>query len=181
MSKMKKISLTVLVILMTAVLAYAIESPKEMKDLKTEFLCELKADLVLPPQLVGQGPHGTRMIVNISGGTIEGPKLNGKLLPGADYVLIRPDGATQLDVRGEILTHDGKLIYMQYRGISVLTPATNHRLSMGEPLEQLEYQYHMVPIFETGAEEYRWLNKVVAVGVGMQAKNFMSYKIYVIR
>lgn len=181
MSKMKKILLAGLVILMTAVLAYALESPQEMKDLKTEFLCELKADLVLPPQMIGQGPHGTRLIVNISSGTVKGPKLNGQFFPGPDYVLIRPDGATQMDVRGEILTHDNKRIYVHYRGISVLTPACNHRLSMGEPLEELEYCYHMIPTFETGAEEYSWLNKVFAVGVGTQAKNFMSYKIYVIR
>lgn len=41
--------------------------------IKTEFLCELSADLEQPLEL-GATPHGTRTIVYAKGGTFEGPR-----------------------------------------------------------------------------------------------------------
>ena len=151
-------------------------------DVKTEFLCELKVYLVIPPLMVGQGPHGTRMIYHVTGGTVKGPKLNGEVLPGpADWLLVRPDGAMQLDVRATIRTDDGQLIYAYYRGIILIAPEVMQRIQKGESVDSSEYYFRTTPIFETGAEKYRWLNQVISVGVGTIGQNFVSYKIYVIR
>jgi hypothetical protein len=44
-------------------------------------------------QKLGQTPYGERRIINILGGTVEGPKLKGKILPGgADWQIVRADG-----------------------------------------------------------------------------------------
>jgi hypothetical protein len=182
MTKISKIiGLTALIILLAAISTYAQEAQK-IRDLKTEFLCELKAYLVKPYQMVGQGPHGTRMIAHTSGGTVKGPKLSGEVLPGpADWLLVRPDGAAQLDVRVTIRTDDGQLIYVQYRGISLIAPEVRQRIYKGESIDPSEYYFRTTPIFETGAEKYRWLNQVISVGVGTLGQNFVSYKIYVIR
>ncbi len=182
MTKISKIiALTALIILLAAISTYAQEAQK-IRDLKTEFLCELKAPLVLPPTVVGQGPLGTRLIYYITGGTIKGPKLSGEVLPGpADWLLVRPDGAAQLDVRVTIRTDDGQLIYVQYRGISLIAPEVRQRISKGESIDPSEYYFRTTPIFETGAEKYRWLNQVISVGVGTLGQNFVSYNIYVIR
>ena len=88
-----------------------------MDTLKTEFLCELSADLEAPQQ-IGTTPRGTRHIIYVKGGAFEGPKLKGMVLPGGgDWLLVRPDDASELDVRGTLQTDDGHLIYVQYRGI----------------------------------------------------------------
>ena len=59
-----------------------------MLDLKCEYLCDLNADLEEPID-VGSTPHGVRRIFNVKGGSIEGPKISGKVLPpGADWVII---------------------------------------------------------------------------------------------
>ncbi len=72
-----------------------------MADLKTELLCEVSVDLE-PPQDVGNTPHGVRRIYYVKGGTLEGPKLKGEVLPGGgDWLLLRPDGAGELDVPHE--------------------------------------------------------------------------------
>ena len=61
-----------------------------MDTLRTEFLCELSADLEAPQQ-IGATPHGTRRIIYVKGGAFEGPKLKGKVLPGGgDWLLVRP-------------------------------------------------------------------------------------------
>ncbi|MQA91781.1 MAG: DUF3237 family protein [Gemmatimonas sp.] len=53
-----------------------------------------------PALVVGSTPVGTRSIVNVTGGSFEGPGLRGVVLPGgADWLVGRPDGVTQLDVR----------------------------------------------------------------------------------
>jgi hypothetical protein len=62
---------------------------------------------------IGKGGWGTRCIVPIQGGTVEGPKIKATAKSfGADWVLIRPDNAFEVDVRLVLETDDGALIYM---------------------------------------------------------------------
>jgi hypothetical protein len=152
-----------------------------MDTLRTEFLCDLTADLDTP-QRVGATPHGTRVIVYVKGGVVEGPNLKGKLLPGGgDWLLIRPDGASQLDVRGTMETDDGHLIYVQYRGIITAPPLIWQRLLQGErDINPSLYYFRIAPTFETGSEKYGWLNRLVSVGVGRRTPTGVSYRIYAI-
>jgi hypothetical protein len=61
------------------------------------------------PQRFGATPHGTRVIVYAKGGRVDGPNIKGKVLPGGgDWLIIRPDSASELDVRGTIQTVDGR-------------------------------------------------------------------------
>ena len=103
-----------------------------MDTLRTDFLCELTADLETP-QRIGATPHGTRVVVYVKGGLVEGPNLRGKVPPGGgDWLLFRPDGASELNVRATIETDDGHLIYVQSRGIMHAPPAIWQRLLQGE-------------------------------------------------
>jgi Protein of unknown function (DUF3237) len=50
-----------------------------------DLLLEVRATLEAPI-MVGAAPEGTRRVVPISGGTFEGPRLRGTVLPGgADW------------------------------------------------------------------------------------------------
>src|SRR3989454_914456 len=55
--------------------------------------------VVVPPaQKLGAVPHGTRDIVPIASGTIEGPRLRGKVLPGGgDWPLLRAEALVELE------------------------------------------------------------------------------------
>ena len=66
---------------------------------QTELLFELQMDLDQEAaQRVGATSRGTRLIGYIKGGTFEGPKLKGDVLPGGgDWLLIRPDGVREPD------------------------------------------------------------------------------------
>ena len=55
------------------------------------------------------------------------------------------------------------------------------RINKGESVDRSEYYFRTTPIFETGAEKYKWLNQVIAVGIGTIGKDYVSYDIYVIR
>lgn len=137
-----------------------------MSDLKTEFLFTMSADLA-EAQDVGATPQGNRRIYYVTGGTFEGPKLKGEVLPGGgDWALVRPDGAVQLDVRATLRTGDGELIYTTYRGII-----------RGAP-DSPDFYFRTAPMYETASEKYGWLNHIVAVGVGKLTPMGVSYSVY---
>src|SRR5260221_247149 len=105
--------------------------------------------VVPPPQKLGAVPHGSRVIAPITGGTFEGPRLRGKVLPGGgDWLLLRPDGVLELDLRITLETDDHALIYMTFQGL------------------RHDPYFRTLPRFETSAEPYAFLNRIVSVGVG---------------
>lgn len=103
------------------------------------------------PMDLGQVPAGRRRIVPILDGTVEGPEIKGRVLPGgADWQIVREDGFTELDARYTIETSEGQLIYVQNRGIR-------------DP--SLVY-FRSVPWFETSAPGLQWLTRSIFVGSG---------------
>ncbi|MFO7965342.1 MAG: DUF3237 domain-containing protein [Desulfobacterales bacterium] len=149
-----------------------------MTELNFEFLCECTGELE-DPQAVGPTPKGIRMIYPVKGGSISGPELNGTLLPfGADWLLMRPDGACEIDVRITIKTHDDAFIHVWYRGILLVSPEVMARVQAGEEVDPSEYYFRTTPVFETGSEKYGWLNRIVCVGIGKIAVSKVVYRIY---
>src|SRR4030042_7131699 len=137
-----------------------------MAELRTELLYEVSVDLE-PPQNVGATPHGNRQIFYVKGGTFEGPKLKGKVLPGGgDWFMFRPDGAGELDVRATVRTDDGHLIYTYYHGILDAPPEVLQRVAAGEPVDPSEYYFRTAPCFETASEKYGWVKPTRAGGGG---------------
>jgi hypothetical protein len=71
-----------------------------------------------PTQNVGEGPRGTRLTFPMVGGSFEGDRLRGKVLPwGRDWILKRPDGVPELALRITLETDDCALIHMTFEGI----------------------------------------------------------------
>ena len=84
-----------------------------------EYLFTFTATLV-PLHLIASGPQGTRVLIGVTDGTFEGPKLRGTLvLPAGEWATVRPDGSAKADVRLTPKTDDGALILMTYHGIGL--------------------------------------------------------------
>lgn len=136
----------------------------EINSLPVEFLFHLHATLDAPVVVPG-GPHGTRVIVGINGGTVKGPKVNGTVAHlGADWLTLRADGTAQLDVRALVTTDDGVPIHMHYLG--VMAPSADGPRIITAPL------------FEVGDERYTWLNGVQAIAIGSTGTNSVDYDVY---
>jgi hypothetical protein len=149
-----------------------------MQQLRTEFLCTLTARIASPRE-IGETPRGNRRFFAVIGGTVEGPRLRGEVLPdGGDWLLIRPDGVLELDVRGTMRTDDGALIYIRNTGLRRATPEVGARLARGEPVDPAEYYYRVAPVFDTAAPRYAWLNSILAVGVGERLPDGVRYSIF---
>ena len=136
-----------------------------------EFAFELFAE-VADPIVVGEMPNGTRRIIDILGGTFEGPSVKGRLVPGgADWQIVREDGFTELDTRYMLETDTGHLIYVTNIGIRHAAPEVMARLNAGEEVEQSEIYFRAIPEFETAAPELEWLMRSIFVSTGERYPN----------
>ena len=66
------------------------------------------------PRDIGTTPRGTRRYYPAIGGSFEGPRLRGEVLPdGGNRLLIRPDGVLKQEVRITLKTDDDAFIYVR--------------------------------------------------------------------
>jgi hypothetical protein len=142
------------------------------------FAFELRA-VVGAPVEIGQVPHGRRRIVPILGGTVQGPMLRAKVVPGgADWQLIQPDGFSELDTRYTLETDRGELVYVQNAGIRHAAPEVMQKLLAGEIVDPKLVYFRTVPKFETSVPELQWLARSVFVGIGERFPNEVVVRFY---
>jgi hypothetical protein len=117
--------------------------------------------------------------VLVSGGTFEGERLRGIVLPhgGSDWILQRTDDSFQLDVRMMLQTDDGALIGMSYRGVRHASAEVGARLAR-EKVDRSEYYLRTTPFFETADKRYAWINHVIAVGMGDRRTDGVVYDVF---
>lgn len=116
---------------------------------------------------VEPGPQGNRLIMGAGEGSVEGPALRGRVVPGpgSEWATVRPDGSLKSDVRLLLESHDGARILMTYNGIGV-------------PDDTGAMQIRTAPYFETGDPRYAWLHNVQAVGLGGPGGRGVEYDVY---
>lgn len=150
----------------------------DFPDLSSELLFEMTLQ-VAPATAVGATPSGKRFIAYVTGGTFEGPRLKGRVLPGGgDWVIQRPDHVFQLDVRITLETDDGAMIYSTYRGARHGSREVMRRIASGQSVQADEYYFRTTPYFETGSEKYGWLGGIVSVGIGQDRPGGVTYRVY---
>ena len=130
------------------------QAPKDTPQL--EFAMQLRVTLG-EVYTVGDTPHGRRIVIPITGGTFEGPRLKGKILSGgADYQLAKADGSrTELEAIYSIQAEDGTYIHVRNRGI-----IAGGKNAEGQPT----FYFRAAPQFEAPADgPHAWLNNALFV------------------
>ena len=149
-----------------------------MAELCTAHLLTLKL-AVTGTQPIGETPSGNRRVGLVAGGTFDGPRLRGTVLPGgADWIIGRPDGVTTLDVRIVLQTDDGAAIGLTYRGLRHGPAAVMEKVNGGQFVDPLEYYFRTAVNFETAAPRYAWLNRVIGIGTGSRPPEGPVYEIF---
>jgi hypothetical protein len=153
---------------------------KAVGEFKVEHLFDMVVDL--NPRLdIGAGPLGQRVVFGAAGGSFEGPELRGEVLAGGgDWALFRSDGAMMLDARLTLRTHDAALVHMAYGGRWIIPPES--RADVADPIRRSQidparYYFRTNPLFETGANQYVWLNDIVCIGSGYLIEGGVAYRI----
>ena len=99
--------------------------------LGTQPIFQIYAELAATINL-GRTPYGERRIIDILGGTVSGTNLNGRILPGgADWQIIRSDGAADIQARYTIETDTGARILVSSEGLRHGPPAVLEKLARG--------------------------------------------------
>jgi hypothetical protein len=121
--------------------------------------------LTVPPAMVAGAPQGTRGIINVTGGTFEGPRLKGVVAPpGGDWFTVRPNGSLKLDVRALLVTDDGANILLTYTGVAV-------RTDDGMVIRA-------AVLFEAPEGPHAWLNDIQCVAFGQLIEGGVTYEVY---
>jgi Protein of unknown function (DUF3237) len=131
-----------------------------------EFVFEARVE-VSAGQELGAGPRGLRRIVPITGGTFEGPRLSGVIMPGgSDWQVIRPDGVAELEARYTLRVADGTLISVVNRALRHGPPEVMARLRRGETVDPESYYLRTTPTFVAPEGPHDWLCRSIFVGTG---------------
>jgi hypothetical protein len=142
---------------------------------------QIRADLAAITDL-GRTPYGQRRIIDILGGTVKGDRLNGRVLPGgADWQIIRNDGAADIQARYTIQTETGARILVSSNGLRHGPPEVLERLTRGVDVEPSLYYFRTVMRFETSDPSVDWLNRILALARGQREARAVKLDVYEIR
>jgi hypothetical protein len=146
---------------------------------KLEFFCELKVKLI-PALSVGETARGTRRIIPIIGGTVEGPGIKGEIFNGgADWQVVRKDGVAELEAHYQFKTDDGSIVYVKNIGVRVATPDVAARIARGEKVDASQYYFRAIPKLETSlSSKYAWINDTIFVCTGERMPDAVKIRIY---
>ena len=152
---------------------------KTISAIETEHVFDYEA-LLKPPVVIGAGPFGTRLFYEVREGTVSGPKVNGTVLTGGgDWALVASDGWTRLDVRGQVRTDDGALLYITYKGVIEPSNAMREAVMSGGETGFDDQYFRIAPEIETGDERYAWLTLSTFVGRGRICRGpGVAYEVY---
>lgn len=136
--------------------------------------------MLRPPLAVGDGPFGTRMFFEAVSGEVEGPRIRGKFVGGGgDWLLAGADGFGRLDVRAQVETEDGALLYVQYYGLLEMNEKFQVAMGSAQETDFGDQYFRIAPRFETGDARYAWLNQSVFVGEGRLYPGFgVEYRVF---
>ena len=130
-------------------------------------------------QKLGATPYGERRIINILGGTVEGPRLKGKILPGgADWQIVRTDGVVDLRARYTIETETGGQILVNSEGYRHGPPDVMAALARDETVDPTRYYFRAVMRFETSDPAAAWLNRILALARGSRENRAVKLDVY---
>jgi hypothetical protein len=132
-------------------------------------LCTVDVTLA-EPIIVGDGPSGLRLIIEVERMAVTGDRLRGSMLgrAAADWVTVVGTVAS-VDVRAAVETDDGAIVFVQYQGRFDLTNGAG-----AAPI-------YVAPLFEAADERYQWLNLVQAAGVGTLNGTDLHYEWFELR
>lgn len=120
-----------------------------------------------PVVTCGPTPLGERRHVAIVGGTVDGPGLSGRILPGGgDWQTVRTDGTFEIDAHYAIQAEDGAVVEVRSRGVRSGPPEVLAALARGETVPPTAYYFRTVIRLTTGAEGWAHLNDLLLLARG---------------
>lgn len=143
-----------------------------------EHICDVNVQVATPLEF-GDTGLGERRIIDITGGTITGPKFAGRVRPGgADFQIIRANGLAELHARYTIEDEAGQMVYVENDGIRFGPKDALEKIKRGEPVDPTLIYFRSFPRFETSVVEYQWLMQSLFVATGIRRPDAVELSVY---
>lgn len=144
----------------------AAKSLGEIAQIKLEYVFQIRVDF--SERVTFQTPTGRRAYVPAVSGVIEGPRLQGRVVPhsGADFA-----ANGRLNAHYMLQASDGAMIYINNTGY--LYPADNKPIDRSDPSwgGDRDFYFRLTPVFDTPVGPHDWLTRTVIVGTGKRHAN----------
>ncbi|WP_400995163.1 DUF3237 domain-containing protein [Agromyces sp. GXQ0307] len=131
-----------------------------------------------PPADHGRTRAGHRRIIPIVGGAVSGGLDAEILAGGADWQLVRDDGAIEVDGRYSARTPEGELLYLQVRGIRTGPVDVLAALLAGDDVAPDRYYFRTVITIETDAAALAHFEHAVFVASCIRDADAVRYSAY---
>jgi hypothetical protein len=126
----------------------------------------------------GMTRAGHRRVVPIIGGTITGGLDADILSGGADWQVVRPDGAIEVDGRYSARTKAGDLLSLRVSGVRSGAPAVLDALLRGEAVDPRDYYFRTVVTIETSSSALAHLQESLFVASCVREAMRVGYTAY---
>jgi|GEM_PF-626984 len=85
---------------------------------EVELVASFVIEVELEERVLEATVHGQRIHQAVTGGTIAGPRLSGRVYPrgGGEFGVVRPDGTAELFTRMMLIAQNGEWLYTQLTG-----------------------------------------------------------------
>lgn len=145
-----------------------------------EFAFEIRVD-VDPPHEIGRGADEQLSYTPITGGTVEGPLLRGRVVPGGADWAVERSGTFQLDARYLLQTEDGAFVDIHNRGYFRASPEAAAAYERGEDPDEADVYFRTAPVFQTDAPAHRWLAEHQFIGLARDEDGQICIRFFVVR
>jgi hypothetical protein len=108
---------------------------------------------------------GHRRVVPVAGGR-------------ADWQIVRPDGAVEIDTRYSARTAAGEYVHFRTSGVRSGPPEVLEALLRGESVDPLEYYFRVAVHLETSAPRLAFLEQSIFVASAIREANAVRYTAY---
>jgi hypothetical protein len=180
--KIKTMAIAGVILILSAFIDTGISNPVHASDesivknnfFKTEFVYEARVSIDPERPVIGDSKYGRRSIVWITGGTFKGPDIEGTVIPGgADWQLVRADGAKELDARYTLKTNDGVIIYIKNQVLTRPQPTKDNPNG--------RYARSVISFEAPLDSRYKWLNDYIFLGTLERAPDYDENPAVIIR
>ena len=153
----------------------------EAPDLDFEMTYTVRTAHPLEPT-VGS-PFGAKQFWQVSEATLDGARIKAHLAgAGLDWMSVSSDGYWRPDVHAQFLTDDAAVILMHYTGLVQQTQRFAAAADADQPTDWADQYMRLAVRFETGAQQYLWLNTSLFIAKGrLLGTGHIEYEVYRVR
>ncbi|MGU3433277.1 DUF3237 family protein [Actinomycetes bacterium M1A6_2h] len=117
---------------------------------------------------IGDSPAGADVVVPVAGGTVDGPAISGRILPGgSDVRTTRADGSTTYSANFVVHTDNG-LVRMHAAGFRFGSADVTAAVAEGQTVDPALYYFRGTLEVTTAVRELAYLNRALLVTSGAQ-------------